>query len=175
MFGTTLTIVIAFAAAVQAIYAVVLYRLQKKIEHLRERTFVGLGAEVRRPDPNASIPYSQKQLFLRLENASGVGVWIQHIKVVVTAKGRTGDPATLTLNTAIGPYLSREFEVSDVIRGAAIQVDSADPDWNNAPHSADVEFAPHYSAEGREADGQAVRCRIKFSAQWYESVEYLTS
>jgi hypothetical protein len=159
--------VIAVAASAQVVFDILLWRLQRNIQAARTRTFVSAGLELRRPDEK-----KPRQAFLRLENASGVGVWVQHIILVVTAKGRTGDQSTLPLNFAIGPYLSRELEISNFIRDAAVRVDPADKDWESLPHSADVEVVAHYTDEGGKIShkGHALKCRVNFSAQSYESI-----
>src|SRR5713101_4196227 len=163
-----LTLAIAAATWVQARIASRLWKLQKTIEENRARTFLALGFEIRRTDQNPPMT-----AFLRLENGSDIGITVDRIEMTAKAGQRIGGSEKLILHSALGPYVSRELEVSKVIKETAMKADQNNPAWNNSAHSVKLRLVPYYRAQGMEQAGQPLVCAVNFSAQHFESAEYL--
>lgn len=164
-----LTVAIAAATIVQARVARRLWKLQKSIEETRKQTFLAMGFEIKRTGHNNP----PRQAFLRLENGSGIGITIDRVEVTAKYVQQTGSTEKLILHSVLGPYASREIEVSEKIKQAAMNADQNNPAWNSSAHSVKLRLVPYYRAEGKEQTGHPLVCSINFSAQHFESAEYL--
>jgi len=103
-----------------------------------------------------------KEAFIRLDNASEVGVTVTRLVVTGHVRGSTGKSAELPLNVYLGPHLHRELEGSTIIREAV---------WSTVPqginidgqHEANVDFGPEYRTDEKNTySGPKVRYRVEF-------------
>jgi hypothetical protein len=131
-------------------------------------TFVGGALELKQP-----APHKPMIAYLRLENASDGGVFVERIGLVATVTTKTSGQKTRELSFAIGPYLSRESDVSQFIREVAVGADPSDARWRGEPHSADLAFTVYYRAADKLQESQIPKCRVFFTAANFDRVEYL--
>jgi hypothetical protein len=131
-------------------------------------TFVAGALELKQP-----APHKPKIAYLRLENASGGGVFVERIGLVATVTTKTSGRKTRELSFAIGPYQSRESDVSQFIREVAVGADPSDARWRAEPHSADLAFTVYYRAADKLHENQIPTCRVFFTAGNYDRIEYL--
>ena len=130
-------------------------------ELIRARVEVSL--ELRRADSHTA-----REAFIRLDNASEVGVTVTRLTVTGHVNGNKGKPAELPLNVYLGPHLHRELEGSTIIREA---VWGAIPQGVNVDgqHEAHVDFGPDYKAGDRNSySGPYVRYHVEFGGTHFQ-------
>lgn len=130
-------------------------------ELIRARVEVSL--ELRRAEIN-----TPREAFIRLDNASEVGVTVTRLTVTGHVNGHKGTPTELPLNVYLGPHLHRELEGSTIIREA---VWSAVPQGVNVDgqHEAHVDFGPDYKAGDRNTySGPHVRYHVEFGGTHFQ-------
>lgn len=161
-----LTVVIAGAAAVQGFFAWRLWSLQDSIEKQRARTYVSAMLEYIQID--SKLP---GYVYLRLENASGVGVMARMAKLVVTAKGRK--EGSIALNFALGPYSVRTKDITDEFRNLVWDANPGAPPVNENQHSAEAELAATYETEGRQRTSTPMKFRATYARWNCERIEII--
>jgi hypothetical protein len=159
--STALTVAIAFAAAAEATFAGLLWRLQWQYYKQQRRTSVLVALELRRPDPG-----KLQQAFVRFENASPMGVHVRYLEIVPRGKeGRTAEPIRRHLQIAIGDYDSRAFDLTDDILRAAHLVDS-----KSAPEGSQRAAAIRLTAHYRPVGGKRIRGReVNYLVEYSDS------
>ena len=145
---------------------------ENSLENIQRESHVGpvliparveVSLELRRAD--AHIP---REAFIRLDNASEVGVTVTRLTITGHVNGNKGKPTELPLNVYLGPHLHRELEGSAIIREA---VWSAVPQGVNVDgqHAAHVDFGPDYKAGDRNTySGSYVRYHIEFGGTHFQ-------
>ncbi len=103
-----------------------------------------------------------KEAFIRLDNASELGVTVTRLVVTGLVKGNRGKSAELPLNVYLGPHLHRELEGSSIIREAVWSAISQGINVDGQ-HEADVDFGPEYRADEKNTfSGPNVRYHVEF-------------
>jgi hypothetical protein len=131
-------------------------------------TFVFGALELKQP-----APHKPMIAYLRLENASSGGVFVERICLVAKVTTKTSERKTLALSFAIGPYLSRETDISKFIRDVAVGADPNDARWRAEPHSADLAFTVYYRGADKLQESQIPQCRVFFTAANFDRIENL--
>lgn len=161
-----LTVVIAGAAIAQAIFARKLWQLQKFIEDQRARTFVSAVLEYM-----VGLQSQPGNAFLRLENASGIGVMVKRVHLAVTAKGK--ESRDLNLNLAVGPYSSRGTDITNDLQNTVWDANPGAPPSNENHHSAEIEVTAEYDAEENTRQSPTLKFRATYSRFNLQRIELI--
>ena len=129
---------------------------------------VEVSLELRRTEASRA-----KEAFIRLDNASEVGVTVTKLVVTGHVKGNTGKSAELPLNVYLGPHLHRELEGSTIIREAVWSAVSQGINIDGQ-HEADVDFRPEYKAyEKNTYSGPKVHYHVEFGGIHFQKATVL--
>jgi hypothetical protein len=154
-----LTTAIALSAGFQAWFARQLWKLQADIENARKETALYVALELLESESSRD----PRNIRVRFENASPVGVLLSHLAIAVGAKGKRADPVNLDLRFAIREYGSRDENITAEVLKVARSVEPADAAWQGSErHTAFVDLTPHYLIAGKPLAGFGVRYRLEF-------------
>ncbi len=161
IFQAILAAVIAGATIWQAIFAGRLSKLQQQIEDARKETAVYVAVELL----ESTSSRAPRDVRVRFENASPVGVLLSRLVIIARATDRTANPVNLDFRFSIRDYGSREAIITKQLFDAARSVQPANTAWQGGSDRHDVflELTPRYEVAGKTHAGFPVRYRLEYS------------